>query len=97
MNWIKTSDRLPEKAGVYIVTIVCDNGEFVRSEAEFTVNGFEDDIHDEDCIFDEAIGPMKFYKEFDMPTGYGDTETYYAQLNVIAWMPYPEPYNPNKD
>lgn len=93
MNWIKTSDRLPEKAGAYLVTIVSSNGELVRSEANFTVDGIEF----EGEIYSGVIEPMKFYGDWDMPTGYGDTEPYYAQINVIAWMPYPEPYDPNKD
>lgn len=89
MKWIKTSDRLPEKDGVYIVTIIWGDNELVRSESKFTVDGFAG-------FYDEVIEPMTFYDEYDQPM-YGYHETYYSPLNVIAWMPYPEPYNPAEE
>lgn len=90
MNWIKTSDRLPEKDGMYIVTQLFGDIIIVEPEAKFTVDGFV-------CSMDnKVIEPMTFYEEEGVLVD-GCYEPYHIPINVIAWMPFPEPYNPNND
>lgn len=66
-RWIPVEERLPEKDGVYLVTMV---GEFVGDGNPFV--GME--------VFEDG-------------TWYADEDDFRP---VIAWMPLPEPYQPEE-
>lgn len=89
MDWIKTSDKLPEKDGEYIVSEVADNGDVFVRRLGFTVEGFMD-------YFDNEIKPNTFYDTFEnYYEGY--CEYVYVPCQPIAWMSCPEPYNPEEE
>ena len=82
-RWIPVSEKLPEN-GTYLVTLE----RFCGGEPRINMRSFAKDLNKVD--------------EFDFPKhkcgwyNYDSEYGYWEDTGVIAWMPLPEPYEPQK-
>ena len=81
-KWIPVSERLPED-GTYLVTV----GRVVGG-AGIDIKSFAKDLHK----VDEFDFPKHKSGWYDYDSEYG----YWQDASVIAWMPLPEPYEPQE-
>lgn len=82
-RWIPCSERLPEEEGEYL----CWIWRFGRKSGRFLICKFTKDAYSFDKNdFDYYEGEKKalFYKY--------DSEYGFYEIDVVAWMPLPEPY-----
>ena len=76
LRWIPVSERLPERYGRFIVTIVPDAGELWKT-IEFV-------------MYSDLMGLVKTPVFWQGNVGKSDFED--VTSKVAAWMPLPEPY-----
>lgn len=103
MKWIPVTERLPEVSGRYLVTLVFKDITVAMLETDFW---FFDGKHSPYCPelevdFDRDINFLQLpegYTGWCKYSGYDDLGSFvkpWEDATVLAWMPYPEPYNPN--
>ena len=81
-KWIPVSERLPED-GIYLVTV-----ERIAGEPRIETKSFAKDLH----RVDDYDFPKHRCGWYDYDSEYG----YWEDTNVIAWMPLPQPYEPQE-
>ena len=81
-KWIPVSERLPED-GTYLVTV-----ERIVGNPRIDIKSFAKDLHK----VDEFDFPKHKSGWYDYDSEYG----YWEDVNVIAWMPLPKPYEPQE-
>ncbi len=81
-KWIPVSERLPED-GIYLVTV-----ERIAGKPRIETKSFAKDLH--------KVDNFSFRKHkcgwYDYDSEYGCWE----DVSVIAWMPLPQPYDPQE-
>lgn len=94
MKWIRTTDRMPKPQKRVLVTVETRSGNLLAYLAAWIpkhtleVGGYDWHNSDEDEHGNE-YAPEGWY---ELPLV--DDEGYYPiDLDVIAWMPLPEPFN----
>jgi len=101
MKWIPVTERLPEVSGEYLVTVANHEGKASVDRETYFFDGKHNPLAPEiEVDFDDGG-----YLIYDLPDGfvgwcfYQEYEGYGALCEegrtVLAWMPLPEPYDPN--
>ena len=80
-QWIPCSERLPQDRQKCLICVNCKNGKYVIDIASYAIDLFKVNKYD----FWDEVGKSGWYY---LNAEYG----YCKVLNVIAWMPLPEPY-----
>jgi len=83
LKWIPVSERLPED-GTYLVTLES----FFGGKPRIDIRSFTNDLNK----VDEFDFPEQKLGWYDYDSEYG----YWEDTRVIAWMPLPEPYEPQE-
>ena len=86
MNWISVNERLPEDPGTYLVTV--ENP--TTKQMDVWIEYYDNRISPEANISDETV----FDNGYAFGSPYADGLDDLA--NVFAWMPVPEPFNPDE-
>lgn len=92
MNWIQTKDRLPDKPGVYIVTIL--NRGWVNGKIEEGVPPEHDEFFDQHGNTYGQLPDGRWVMTAQRVFGCGIWSGY--QETVLAWQPMPDPFGVNK-
>ncbi len=84
MNWIKTSDKLPDADDIYLVVVDYKlmNG---KTNRVVTTCGFSHNLHLLDYYFDSR--PGWYDQSFDPDDGFS---YYEIEDDVVYWMPFPK-------
>ena len=76
-DWISCSDRFPEESGEYLVTVRVDEDNSIVLNAWFNKRNVVP-------LFNYSVGWHLLNEWYDLTNQLRD--------NIVAWMPYPEPY-----
>lgn len=101
MKWIPVTERLPERSGEYLVTVTNSEGKTSVDRETYFFDGKHNPLAPE-----KEVNFVSGYLIEELPDGfigwcyYQEFEGGYGSLceegrTVLAWMPLPEPYNPN--